>query len=697
MVAVIPEIVIRVHPGVDARQVHFLCESLALAIIKPMEFTTQEYLLQVLGLDAEAVFTALENLNKVEWIEWAAPNTASQPKLCGQLIPNDEYFPMQWHLHNTGQSGGIPGADIRAPEAWEIMTGDPNIIVAVLDTGVDSNHPDLVNNLVPGYDFLDNDTHPDPSLDHYMNAHGTACAGLIAAQGNNSIGVTGVTWNCKIMPIRIFRYRVDGTESWITASDIGTAFRWAATNGADIFSDSWVGYSSDQPIVHSAIVDVTQSGGIGRGGKGCIVFFAAGNSSSLMEGYPPKYPEVIAVGATDHNDMRCSYSNYGPELDIVAPGGDPVLPDYPALLWTLLLWTTDIHGPPGISSLPGNPWSDILDYTWFNGTSAATPVAAGVAALILSVEPNLAGDEVRHFLERSAKDLGISGRDDYYGWGRVDARAALDMVLDKRADLNNDYRVDFRDFAVLARCWKTDDLRGDIGPVPRPDGAVDIQDLALMGEYWLKKIPKIPEPGKARGPSPADGATNQPKSVLRWLAGETATAHNVYFGTDATAVENADTSSAEFLGKTTLPSSSAAVALQKPSTTYYWRIDEVEADGVTIYKGDIWIFTTAGLKAHSPSPADNALLVDPNAPLSWGQGFTARYHEVYLGTDRTAVENANTSSPLYKGRKTPPYTPGNLTNSAWYYWRVDEVESVQTNKHKGDVWQFKTIDTGVGL
>ena len=487
MVAVIPEIVLRVHPGVDASRVHFLCQSLALAIIKPMEFTTQEYLLQVLGQDAEAVFTALEKLNKVEWIEWACINTASQPKLCGQIIPNDKYFPKQFHLNNTGQTDGTPDADINGPEAWEITTGDPNIIVAVLDTGVDSNHPDLVNNLVPGYDFLDDDAQPDPSLDHPSNAHGTACAGLIAAQGNNSIGVTGVTWNCKIMPIRIFRYRVDGTESWITQSVIGTAFRWAATNGADIFSDSWVGYSSDQPIVHSAIVDVTTSGGIGRGGKGCIVFFAAGNSSSPIAWYPPKYPEVIAVGATDHNDLRCWYSSFGPELDIVAPSGwQWTNEEWISSKGRGSLWTTDISGPAG--------WdfyfdTNIPDYTGFNGTSGACPIAAGVSALILSVEPNLTGDEVRHFIERSAKELGAPGRDDYYGWGRVDALAALDMVLAKRADLNNDCKVDFSDFAVFTQCWKTDDLRSDIGPIPRPDGAVDVQDLALMGEYWLTEIP----------------------------------------------------------------------------------------------------------------------------------------------------------------------------------------------------------------
>jgi alpha-tubulin suppressor-like RCC1 family protein len=719
------------------------------------------------------------------------PVSAAQNSNSPSVLPNDQYFPNQWHLLNTGQSGGTPGADIRAPEAWEITTGDPNIVVAVIDIGVDSKHPDLISSLVPGYDFWDLDDLPDPANDPYA-AHGTMCAGLIAAEGNNGIGVTGVAYNCKIMPIRH-----GSTGGQITGEEEVTAFRWAAANGADVISCSW---GVVNPITHSGVKDVTKLGGIGREGKGCVVLFAAGNSiGRIPPTSSPAYPEVIAVGATDHNDVRWDYSNYGLELDLMAPSGcDGTFTGCSPMV---TLWSTDQPGEGGWSVINSDP--NILDYTeYVGGTSASCPIAAGVAALLLSLEPNLTDDEVRHFLERSAKDLGAPGRDDYYGYGRVDARAALDMVLAKRADLNDDWKVDFSDFAVLAQCWKTDDLRGDIGPVPRPDGAVDVQDLALMGEYWLKEIPKMPELGKAWGPTPADGAinqpksilywnageiaiahdvyfgndrtavenadtssllyieqvvdipgvqpsstktvtlqqlsttyywridevglddvtrhkgdiwtfstkglkayspspadsaTNQPKSILRWNAGETATAHNVYFGTDATAVENAETSSAEFLGKTTLLSSTAAVALQKPSTTYYWRIDEIEADGVTIHKGDIWSFTTAGLKAHSPSPSDNALLVDPNAPLSWGPGFTARYHEVYLGTDRTAVENANTSSPLYKGRKTPPYTPGNLTNSTWYYWRVDEVESVQTIKYKGDVWQFKTIDSGGGM
>ncbi|MHC4627269.1 MAG: S8 family peptidase, partial [Planctomycetota bacterium] len=365
--------------------------------------------------------------------------------IAGQVIPNDlcgEYWPMQWHLHNTGQSDGTPDADINAPEAWEITTGDPNIVIAVLDTGVDLNHPDLVNNLVPGYDFLDNDDSPDPVVgSHFQAPHGTACAGLVAAQGNNGIGVVGVTWSCKIMPVRI------ALSPSATANVTATAIRWAASNGADVISCSSV-LSTDSPIINSAITDVTGPGGIGRDGRGCIVVFSAENSGALITGFKER-SDVIAVGATDDHDRRLSFSNYGPGLDIVAPAGDAVN------LWVM---TTDITGIEGYLT---------TDYTGFSHTSGACPIVAGVAALILSVEPELTSEEVRHFLTRSAKDLGDAGRDDYYGWGRVDAQAALDMVLAERADLNNNWKVDFEDLVMLIEFWGMAESSVDIAPAAK--------------------------------------------------------------------------------------------------------------------------------------------------------------------------------------------------------------------------------------
>jgi len=524
-VGILPELVIRVKPNVEMEEIHALCRSMNLAIIKPMEFTTQEYLLEVLGLDVDAVFAAVNKLNTQALVEWAWPNILYKPILSGQapsggpvpdrqmlagvqvqgannpgVFPNDQYFPEQWYLHNTGQvcmygSGGTPNADINATEAWKITTGDPNVVIAVFDTGVDSKHPDLVNNLLPGYDFWEYDDLPDPSpevsLDNANYAHGTACAGLIAAMGNNNIGVTGVTWNCGIMPIRRSCIMADGQEIEVSEADTATAFRWAAFHGADILSNSWL-QAIPQPILHSAILDIIKPGGLGRNGKGCVVLFAAGNSETGLGFWPALYPEVITVGATDHDDIRWYYSNYGPELDIVAPSGGLVAEDIPGGFQ----FSTDISGAYGVNdkgmSWVYGPILDLdMDYRVFGGTSGACPVAAGVAALMLSVEPNLTNEEVRHFLTRSAKDLGAPGRDDYYGWGRVDARAALDMVLAKRADLDNDWRVDLDDLVTLIESWGTDDPWADIAPATKRDGVVDDQDLELMMRYWNVEIPEM--------------------------------------------------------------------------------------------------------------------------------------------------------------------------------------------------------------
>jgi subtilisin family serine protease len=490
-------------------EVQALAETADCTIRKRMEFTEREYLLEVLGTDAEAVFAAVEKLSQASEVEWACPNTAYRPRRPLRVIaanstpaqeprigaageddprtgvfPNDPYFPKQWHLCNTGQSGGTPGADIRALEAWEISTGDPGITVAVVDVGVDTKHPDLLDNLVAGYDFYENDEQPDPSHDVPINLHGTACAGLIAAHGNNQLGVTGVTWDCKIMPIRVSEFLKGETWNEVTEADSATAFRWAAAHGADVFSNSWHLFYSPQPIMHSAIVDVTRPGGLGRGGRGCVFVLLAVGSSGPVTEYPQKYPEVIVVGATDHKDVHCSYSSYGPQLDIVTPSA----PSYSGSVQAWV-WTTDISGIAGENG--GGSYPDAWDYTLFTGTSAACPVAAGVAALILSVEPNLTGDEVRHFLERSAKDLGDPGRDDYYGWGRVDARAALDFVLAKRADLNNDWVVDEEDRAILVKAMETEDLSADIAPAKKRDGKVDQQDLDLLDQYLGTAIPEL--------------------------------------------------------------------------------------------------------------------------------------------------------------------------------------------------------------
>jgi len=376
-----------------------------------------------------------------------------------RLDPNDEFFSKQWHLSNTGQSGGIAGADINALAAWEISTGDPNIVIAVIDSGVDPSHPDLINNLVSGYDFVEGDDMPDPSLFHPLDAHGTLIAGIVAAQGNNGMGVVGVAPKCKIMPIRIHSAR----RGLLWEDDLAEALRWAALHGADVISNSW-GFPLASDVIHAAVKDVTSPGGIGRAGKGCVVVWAVDFSGRpIRSSSQEAYEEVIAVGAVDHNDVRWNFSDYGPELDLMAPSSKS---DGEGSVWT-----TDIIGAPGVSLFNDDP--NLLDYTGqAGGTSMCAPMVAGVAALILSVDPNLSNEEVRRYLLNSARDLGDPGRDDYYGWGCVDAGAALGLLQLERADMNQDHRVNFQDFALVAQSW--------------PQGE-SLRDLVLVSDYWLEE------------------------------------------------------------------------------------------------------------------------------------------------------------------------------------------------------------------
>jgi predicted outer membrane repeat protein len=310
---------------------------------------------------------------------------------------------------------------------------------------------------------------PDPAQLDRMDAHGTLCAGVAAAKGNNGIGVAGIAWNCRIMPIRI-----DSAQGSSTSADRATAIRWAATHGADILSNSW-GWGPTAIII-SAVADVTRPGGIGRDGKGCLVCFAAGNDGGpITQGSSASWPEVISVGATDHNDVRWPYSNYGPQLDLVAPSGCDG--EWCGGVFATL-WTTDLTGPVGNSVFNDDP--DLLDYAQYcGGTSFSTPMVAGVAALVLSVNPDLTNLEVGRILLGSAHDLGKPGWDEYYGFGRVDAYAAVRTAFDPpRGELFVD-----------------DDAPNDPGPGdpmvsdPHEDGSVEHPFDAIQKAIDASRLP----------------------------------------------------------------------------------------------------------------------------------------------------------------------------------------------------------------
>ncbi|MHC4265924.1 MAG: S8 family serine peptidase, partial [Planctomycetota bacterium] len=299
--------------------------------------------------------------------------------------PDDQYFPYMWQLDNIGQSGGIADADIDAPQAWDITTGDSDIIIAVIDSGVDYLHPDLADNMwvnkkekkgrpgvdddrngyiddIYGYDFYQNDGDPSDAA-----GHGTHCAGIIAAVGNNALGTTGVNWKCRIMSCRFLSALGGGNTA-----DAIEAINYAVSNGAKILNNSWGGgqYSAS---LEAAIANAYENG--------VLFVTSAGNINrniDIYPAYPASYrlPNVIAVAATNHKDQRAYFSNYGPEsVHLAAPGQDIIstIPFYKTIFYEDFQ-DANIPGFEGTSMIPSGPanrWGTIQNDLRFEGNILA--------------------------------------------------------------------------------------------------------------------------------------------------------------------------------------------------------------------------------------------------------------------------------------------------------------------------------------
>jgi subtilisin family serine protease len=301
-------------------------------------------------------------------------------------VPNDPLFGQMWALKNTGRDGGTAGADIDAVSAWDINTGSDNVVVAVIDTGIDTYHPDLRDNIwtnadeipnngrdddrngyiddVHGYDFVKDDNNP---RDEFF--HGTHVAGTIAARGNNRNGVTGINWRCKLMACRFLDEDGSGTTS-----DAIDAIRYAVANGADILSNSWGGPGYSQSLEEA--IDYANDHG--------VLFVAAAGNDGLNTDVYPNYPSgyavanVISVAATDNTDSLAYFSNYGRRsVHLAAPGVD--------ILSTFPTYQTVAMSYYKLSSY----------YETISGTSMATPHVAGVAALLLAQNPSMTLNELK--------------------------------------------------------------------------------------------------------------------------------------------------------------------------------------------------------------------------------------------------------------------------------------------------------------
>ena len=282
-----------------------------------------------------------------------------------EITPNDPQYSSAWHLQTIG-----------APTAWNTAAGD-GVTVAILDTGVDPTHPDLVVNMVSGWNSASNG--PDTSD---IFGHGTKVAGVVAAETDNAFGVASIAWQSRIMPIRV----TDRTDGWAFSSHIANGITWAADNGARVANISY-DIAGSMTVQNAAQYMKTQGG---------LVVVAAGNS-----GTDPGYgasDALIAVSATSADDTTTSWSNHGNYVDLAAPG--------------VSIWTTANGGGFSASS----------------GTSFSSPTTAAVVSLVMAANDKLSPDEVRTILGNTAADLGDSGWDPYYGHGRVDAGAAVQMA-----------------------------------------------------------------------------------------------------------------------------------------------------------------------------------------------------------------------------------------------------------------------------
>lgn len=324
--------------------------------------------------------------------EFAEPDFTTHGGLAD--VPNDALYNRQWAFKNTGsplQYNGTPGADMQVDSAWMVTKGDATIKIAVIDTGVDSAQADLKGNLVQGYNCVTQTANPgDGAPLDSTNAHGTGCAGIIAAADNNNIGIAGIAPKCKIMPVNI----TNSFSVFVSDFAIAAGIDYSWQNGADVLTNSWTIGVPSGAITAAIKRAATQ----GRGGKGCLVFFATGNDNASIN-YPSNIPEVIAVGGSNMFNQRKSPNsndgeywwgaNYGGGLDVVAP--------------CVKIPTTDISSGGGYNTNTGHDG----DYTLtFNGTSAAAPHAAAVGALVLSANKNLTAIEARTIIENSCSKVG---------------------------------------------------------------------------------------------------------------------------------------------------------------------------------------------------------------------------------------------------------------------------------------------------
>ena len=342
--------------------------------------------------------------------EQSAPLTPVTPP--DTLLPTeiqDPLYPEQWYLNldtNFYSSNNIDlDAHIHAANYLMELTGI-GIKIAVIDDGLDVTHEDLKTAVTRTYDLATGGA--DVSHTEFDDFHGTAVTGILGARSNN-LGIKGVASNAELFFLKY--------KSAMTDSETISLFNKANEWGADIINNSW-GTGNVSQAVKDTIINLSKNG---RNGKGMNIVFAAGNDNELMGNDESSIPEVISVGATNKDNLRASYSDFGAELDVMAPGG-----------FFLGISTLDPMGSAGVASLDVN-YLLYNDANGFAGTSATAAIVSGVIALLLEINPNLSSTEMSDLLHNTADKIGIldydlDGRNDYYGYGKVNVSKAIEAL-----------------------------------------------------------------------------------------------------------------------------------------------------------------------------------------------------------------------------------------------------------------------------
>ncbi len=433
--------------GTSTGTIESILQQHGLRFVKSFEEqVTVTMLLQVTKTAGKNPIKVSEDLQSRPEILYAEPNLVN--RFQNFYTPTDSLYRNQWHLKSTSGIELSPEANIDAASAWNITRGNRNVVVAVIDDGFDLGHPDLngVGKIVFAKDFVDGDALPSAMRADF---HGTPCAGLAIGEENGS-GIVGSAPGCAFMPIRF----------GLTADDnlLFEIFKYTGSH-ADVISCSWGPvpvYAPLSSLLYSQLSELSKTGG--PRGKGCVILFAAGNynapvrdmqnqgfiwrhpSQGLKETTGPivnghaAHPSVIAVSASTSQNRKAAYSNWGKEIDVCAPSDNVHPIDFQLRQPGQSIWTA-------YNELLGSRYTD-----QFGGTSAATPIAAGAAALVIAANPTLTGEQVRDILQKTADKivdespdpvLGLrkgvyneNGHSDWFGFGKVNAYKAVQLALE---------------------------------------------------------------------------------------------------------------------------------------------------------------------------------------------------------------------------------------------------------------------------